>query len=871
MPTHHARRFEPEHCIGREQELAHLRGLLHDAALGAGSVTILAGASGGGKSRLLRECAKIESPVAVMQATCTAMPLPGQELGSQLKELPALIKHKPVAVLVDDAHLAAAADLGTLASLAVMAQMRRLAVIATTSLEGAGVRWAPSARYRTVEALAEDALELLVRGLLKPHAAISPNVLRDIVQTAQGNPRAAIELAECATGEPAATMLVPPSARAKVQAFRATLTPGAFDTLLLCSALRDRFDEALVTSVSRRSPAAMVASLQEACDAGILCEDVASPGTFFFREAVVRKATYASMISPKRRLLHERIVRRLTAGSSKCADAELLGYQWDALQDHRRAAAALIEAGCDFAVARNFVAAADAYERATPHLDVSDPQWLQIGHALVECWEKMGKYEQIIPLAEAMRTKGGFAADPRAARTLEYLFFAYLNECDWTKARGATEQMATLGSEASASVARARLVLVYACARAGHQREGSRLMRGIKRGTLLNDESQWRYALASLALDAARKPLRALLARADRAAELGRKVGVMAIAYAYTEAVELALSHGDLTLAHKYSVRANAVADRTRNRGLAKLRQELAKGTARLHVFAGRLADARALVISNLGWRGSGKYNEAFHAGIGVFIGMRTGDLSMIDAYFDPSLLADAVALGDAELCGLLLPGFAEVMQVRGMSGALREALKTCAQRELVDPYLSIQLCAARHAPAQEIDRLECQVDAWLRTTVSPIAPAHAALVKATLSRRRGKLVVADSFARDAANRYAAAGWRLLEALALETAGEVRKAARIYAGCGAHADAARAVSSQRRKLKRAPFGARLTAREDEVAGLIARRRSDREIARALSISVRTVHHHVEAVFSKLGVGRRSQVTESLLEGVATPA
>jgi DNA-binding CsgD family transcriptional regulator len=67
-----------------------------------------------------------------------------------------------------------------------------------------------------------------------------------------------------------------------------------------------------------------------------------------------------------------------------------------------------------------------------------------------------------------------------------------------------------------------------------------------------------------------------------------------------------------------------------------------------------------------------------------------------------------------------------------------------------------------------------------------------------------------------------------------------------------------------RKSRRAPFGARLTARELEVARLVARKRSNNEIARALEISVRTVHHHVEAVFNKLGLQTRRQLTEDAL-------
>jgi DNA-binding CsgD family transcriptional regulator len=200
------------------------------------------------------------------------------------------------------------------------------------------------------------------------------------------------------------------------------------------------------------------------------------------------------------------------------------------------------------------------------------------------------------------------------------------------------------------------------------------------------------------------------------------------------------------------------------------------------------------------------------------------------------------------------------------MTGPLRDALRTCAERNLVDPYLSIQLCGARYAPIEELDVLERQVAAWSRETVAPIAVAHAALVKSVLARRRGNSGAAQAFARNAAVEYAARGWRLYEATALELGGDLRNSARLYEACGAKADAARVLSGQRRKLRRAAFGARLTARERDVARLVARTRSDREIAQALSISVRTVHHHVEALFSKLGVGRRTAVTEQLLDG-----
>jgi DNA-binding NarL/FixJ family response regulator len=64
---------------------------------------------------------------------------------------------------------------------------------------------------------------------------------------------------------------------------------------------------------------------------------------------------------------------------------------------------------------------------------------------------------------------------------------------------------------------------------------------------------------------------------------------------------------------------------------------------------------------------------------------------------------------------------------------------------------------------------------------------------------------------------------------------------------------------------------RLTPREREVLALVARGRTNREIARALQLSAGTVKVHVEHIIAKLGVSDRTQAAVQAIELGLLPA
>lgn len=103
---------------------------------------------------------------------------------------------------------------------------------------------------------------------------------------------------------------------------------------------------------------------------------------------------------------------------------------------------------------------------------------------------------------------------------------------------------------------------------------------------------------------------------------------------------------------------------------------------------------------------------------------------------------------------------------------------------------------------------------------------------------------------------------------------ELRKSHEFCARMGARVELERAREMMKRLGLRLPAResgsgkrvAKLTDRENDIARLVAERKSNKEIAVALGISARTVTTHVANIFSKLGVSSRGELADRMREG-----
>jgi DNA-binding CsgD family transcriptional regulator len=197
-------------------------------------------------------------------------------------------------------------------------------------------------------------------------------------------------------------------------------------------------------------------------------------------------------------------------------------------------------------------------------------------------------------------------------------------------------------------------------------------------------------------------------------------------------------------------------------------------------------------------------------------------------------------------------------------------------------PVLALVRATIALGRLDEAARWSEQLSALVERLPLPATVLRSERARAEVLLARGEAAEAASVARRAAERAAAIpdeelAARLLAGRALVAAGErdagvaelqhVADAA-ARAGAATHRDAA--ARELRRAGERVAAGARrasgrdgLTERERDVAELVARGRTNREVAQALFLSEKTVENHLSRVYAKLGLRSRAELIAAL--------
>lgn len=233
---------------------------------------------------------------------------------------------------------------------------------------------------------------------------------------------------------------------------------------------------------------------------------------------------------------------------------------------------------------------------------------------------------------------------------------------------------------------------------------------------------------------------------------------------------------------------------------------------------------------------------RALFAPVGARLALASGDERGLQTWAGPDVLE--VALDAFELRASIGAALACV-QTAAQTGngaltcaALRRALIRCDGAVDAPELFSL---AARFGDA---DDAAFGLDS-LRAVLAPHRPylhAHYLLARAHWCSRFGKRADAVDSAGDAARAFDAMGFRCWTDEAMNLL--------------VHDDAAGAVPPRRR-----PSALSLTGREQQVAHLIRRGASNREVAHTLQISEHTVERHVSSILSRLGLRSRWQIVD----------
>jgi DNA-binding CsgD family transcriptional regulator/tetratricopeptide (TPR) repeat protein len=895
---------EPVLCrkfVGRVAELDHVLARRRAAATGHGGTVLVAGAAGIGKSRFLSEFRRVVPRRATRIASGACRPFAQRPLGPWLDVLgrldpaaatnmlahPSNSKDEQMATLVDtfarlsaraatvvlieDLHWADPDIWQLLLVLTERAVSQRMLFIATyrddelTPSHPCFLLLGHLLRDRatslcTLGPFDDREVSELLRDALPPDVAVPPDLLRDVQRRCEGNALFAEELLRHTVdnfrcGDIGSDVRLPISLQAVVAErltrcseddrgllSRASLFGRSFEIDLLASIFDARVDWC-------REALDRLRTLQ-------LIDSFGTSGEYRFRHALTRDVVYAAIPEADLGALHGRIADAIALRPDADADIERLAHHyWFA--DAREKAAPFCDAAGDAArVVHAYEDAAGWYERAAQGYagDAEVAGALVKGGLMLVLVDRIDRaltfyerastvYENAGDIDEAIATRA-MAAGPlsNAGRVDEATAFM---EETWRR----------FGPRASPFVRdrlRVRLGFFYAFAR--RTDDAWKLVQAIDFDAL---DSNSALAAEARFLRSALHAQRAEPGPWRRDFEIGlatfERLDVLPdnIRTALGNAGFQALCLGETALARAYQERAVELAGRLQS-GLEYEKCFLAQ----IELRAGGLSAARSIIDAFPSPRVFNARVE--RTVVALELGHACGD-DDLERLLDAGLLAEARERGVTSATVKLSCASALALESLGRHFEV--------ERLLVDAAATMTTTYDMTVPIATIAWLRPNLAQRLRPLVEPAAGRDGDLVDRALlefldaaaARECGDRAQRAARGRSAARQFAAIGWHLLEARALDLAGDVAPAGERYASMGAYAELRRLERTALELRATSDGTGLLTNRERELAHLVAAGKSNRAAAEALSISEKAVEKYLTSVYAKLGMTSRAQL------------
>ncbi len=767
----------------------------------------------------------------------------------------------PVRLILEDAQWSDLASLELVYHLALVLHAIPLA-LALTVRDGeleeqrAGVvarllRLPGTAEVRLGPLSPAEAEAVLDHELRRAPRALTRAQRRAIATAAAGNPLYLRELARHAGASAAPPETLPTSLGASVRA-RLRELPADVQAVVRAASALGEFDEDLVAEVTGSDASEVAAALRTAIDAGFLVRPDQPWLDLRFSHELVRRAVHDDVLPAERRRLHRAMLRRLDgAPQLDPAFTRRALHAWAA--GDRAAAASWNERAGDAAFARYaFADAADLYHRANAASEAPESALLD-KEALA--LERAGRPAAALPLLG--RCLAAYAQRDALVRVRVLLRIAR------------AEFRAARADEARATIERARALLgsgssaehyavhVFRAWLAATAKDGEAAFGALAQAEphRAHAEREWvmrAYEAAAIAaefrrdLPSWRASYEGMIAAAESSGDVVRHVGALG------NFANSAFYLGETALALALDGRAFELAERER---CLELVPHVLAIQAHHYLMVGDLARARRIVELALPACVEYPTSELIATATGVVLAVRAADAALLERCLREALLERALRSGVPWQLMAAVPALTEYHaageRFERARGVVRSAVRALASGR--DVGGNVLLAVAEYGLDGEFP----QVEGWLaaETRAWPHTVGYLHLYRAFTARSGGERA---RHARAAVGPFRDAGYRWLEARAHELAGDAAAARELYLACGAARDVERLAERGARKPGAFERG-RLTAREQQVAELAVEGMSNREIGTKLSLSDRTVEHHLGAVFAKLGVRSRGEL------------